>query len=64
MFERIMAPLDGSSTAEIALPYAEEIADKLGSEIILTSVSEHVGAMQKKSPPYSRRYEDNRCDFE
>jgi nucleotide-binding universal stress UspA family protein len=44
MFERIMVPLDGSSAAEIALPYAAEIAEKLGSEIILTSVSEHLGA--------------------
>jgi len=40
MYERILVPLDGSSEAEIALPYAEEIAAKLGAEIILASVSE------------------------
>jgi nucleotide-binding universal stress UspA family protein len=40
MYERILVPLDGSRAAEIALPYAEEIAAKFGAEIILTSVSE------------------------
>jgi len=40
MPERILVPLDGSSDAEIVLPYAEEIAAKLGTEIILVSVSE------------------------
>jgi len=40
MYERILVPLDGSSEAEIALPYAEEIAAKVGAEIILASVSE------------------------
>ncbi|MDI7260134.1 MAG: universal stress protein [Thermodesulfobacteriota bacterium] len=41
MYERILVPLDGSSEAEIALPYAEEIAAKIGAEIILASVTEH-----------------------
>ena len=40
MYERILVPLDGSSAAEIALPYAIEIAAKHGAEIILASVSE------------------------
>ncbi|MDI6763102.1 MAG: universal stress protein [Thermodesulfobacteriota bacterium] len=40
MYERILVPLDGSSAAEIALPFAEEIAAKHGAEIILASVSE------------------------
>jgi nucleotide-binding universal stress UspA family protein len=40
MYEKILVPLDGSSTAEIALPYAEEIAAKLDAEIIVVSVSE------------------------
>ena len=39
-YERILVPLDGSSAAEIALPYAEEIAAKHGAEIILASVSQ------------------------
>jgi nucleotide-binding universal stress UspA family protein len=35
MFERILLPLDGSEIAEIALPYGEELARRLGSEVIL-----------------------------
>jgi nucleotide-binding universal stress UspA family protein len=44
MYERIMIPLDGSSAAEIVLPYAEEIAAKLAAEIILVSVSRSTSA--------------------
>jgi len=40
MYTRILVPLDGSSAAEIALPYAEEIASRHGAEIILASVSD------------------------
>ena len=40
MHEVILVPLDGSDAAEIALPYAEEIATKLGGEIALVSVFE------------------------
>ena len=35
MFNTIIVPLDGSSTAEVALTYAEEMASRLGSELIL-----------------------------
>ncbi|MGD0780750.1 MAG: universal stress protein [Dehalococcoidales bacterium] len=38
MFKRLLVPLDGSTLAEIALPYAEEIARHFGSEIILVNV--------------------------
>jgi nucleotide-binding universal stress UspA family protein len=38
MYKRILVPLDGSELAERALPYAEELAGKLGSEIILMNV--------------------------
>jgi nucleotide-binding universal stress UspA family protein len=43
MFEKIMLPLDGSEAVEIVLPYGEELARRLGSEIILLHVpgSEH-----------------------
>jgi len=34
-FERILLPLDISETPEIIVPYAEELAGKFGSEIIL-----------------------------
>jgi nucleotide-binding universal stress UspA family protein len=39
MYERILVPLDGSELAEGALPYAEGIATRLGSEVILLTVS-------------------------
>lgn len=35
MFERILLPLDGSRLAELAIPYGEELAGRLGSEVIL-----------------------------
>lgn len=35
MYKRILVPLDGSELAEAALPYAEELAGQLGSEVIL-----------------------------
>jgi nucleotide-binding universal stress UspA family protein len=38
MYRRILVPLDTSKLAEIALPYAEELAAKLGSEVILIHV--------------------------
>ena len=40
MYERILVPLDGSELAEVALPYAEELAGRLGFEIRLIHVSE------------------------
>ena len=39
MYKSILVPLDGSSAAEIVLQYAEEIAAKFNSEIILLNVS-------------------------
>ena len=38
MYKRILVPLDGSQLAEIAIPYAEELAIHLGSEVILVNV--------------------------
>lgn len=35
MFNKILVPLDTSQLSEISLPYAEEMAAKLGSEVIL-----------------------------
>lgn len=40
MYKRILVPLDGSGLAEVALPYAEELAGRLGSEVALIYVSE------------------------
>ena len=49
MFEKVVVPLDGSSLAEVALPYAEELAGKMGAEVVLLSVlaSEEAQEYQK-----------------
>jgi nucleotide-binding universal stress UspA family protein len=38
MYKKILVPLDGSELAEVALPYAEEIALKINSEVNLLQV--------------------------
>jgi nucleotide-binding universal stress UspA family protein len=38
MYKKIVVPLDGSPLAEVALPYAEELAGRIGSEMVLLSV--------------------------
>jgi nucleotide-binding universal stress UspA family protein len=38
MYQRILVPLDGSELAEVALPYAEELAERLGGEMTLLHV--------------------------
>ena len=38
MYKRLLVPLDGSELAAIAVPYAEELARKLGSEVVLINV--------------------------
>lgn len=40
MFKKILVPLDGSELAGVALPYAEELAGRIGSRITLLFVSE------------------------
>ena len=40
MFQRILVPLDGSELSELALPYAEELAGALNSEVALVNVCE------------------------
>lgn len=39
--EKMVVPLDGSKLAEIALPYAEELGTRTGSDIVLLSVLEY-----------------------
>jgi len=51
MYERILVPLDGSQLAEIALPYAEELSGRPGSEVTLIYVSESV------DDPHQRMYQ-------
>lgn len=43
MFERILLPLDGSELAEMALPYGQELATRLGSELTLFHVRAQEG---------------------
>jgi len=38
MYEKILVPLNGSELAQVALPYAEELAGRLGSEVTLICV--------------------------
>jgi nucleotide-binding universal stress UspA family protein len=38
MYQKVVVPLDGSPLAEVALPYAEEVAGKTGSDMILLTV--------------------------
>lgn len=40
MFEKIVVTLDSSKLAEVALPYAEELAAKMGYEIVLLTILE------------------------
>lgn len=42
MYEKILVPLDGSALAEEAIPHAEDIARRMGSEIVLLRVSSPV----------------------
>jgi len=49
MYDKIVVPLDGSPLAEVALPYAEEIAGKTDSEMILLSVLESEEAHEYQS---------------
>jgi len=40
MLNKILVPLDGSELSELALPYAEELAGALNSEVELVYVCE------------------------
>lgn len=49
MLEKIVVPLDGSKLAEAALPYAEELGAKMGSDIVLLTVLESEEAHELKN---------------
>jgi nucleotide-binding universal stress UspA family protein len=42
MYQTILVPLDGSQLAETALPYAEELSVRLGSDVTLIYVSQSI----------------------
>jgi len=52
MYKKILVPLDGSDLAEVSLPYAEEFAARMGSEITLIFLSR-----SEKDSSFSRRKE-------
>jgi nucleotide-binding universal stress UspA family protein len=60
MYNKIVVPLDGSSLAEVALPYAEEMAGKLGKKItLLTVVSADDTEQQNSQNDYLKSVTNN-----
>lgn len=51
MYQRILVPLDGSSSAEIVLPYVIEIAAGFNAEVVIVSVAESAAATTSHLPP-------------
>lgn len=52
MYKKVVVPLDGSPLAEVALPYAEEVAGRTDSEIILLTVM-----ASEENEEYRTRYQ-------
>ena len=56
MYERLLIPLDGSDAAEIVLPYAEEVAAKLGADVSVVHICDSDAAYTIHSVrPYLER---------
>ena len=51
MFERILLPLDGSQSSEVAIPYVEFLSRRLGSEVVLF----HAGHFEQE--PYRHMHQ-------
>ena len=49
MYERILLPLDGPELAEGALPYAEGIAKRMRSEVVLITVCTSCDGLERPS---------------
>ncbi|MFC1942756.1 universal stress protein [Chloroflexota bacterium] len=74
MFEKIVVPLDCSNLAEVALPYAEELGAKMGSEIVLLTVFEsedtqemenyfgYIKKIEESTRHYAEKYIENGRD--
>jgi len=58
MYERILVPLDGSELAERALTYAGAIAKRLKSEIVLLTVCEPGGCLERPLTAYLEKSAD------
>lgn len=60
MYNKVIVPLDGSPLAEVALPYAEEVAGKLGTKItLLTVMSSEEAEEYQNHQSYITRIADN-----
>ena len=71
MFEKIVVPLDGSKLAEVALPYAEELGVKMGSDIVLLTINEsedskelqnyciYITKIKEATKGYAKKYIEN-----
>jgi nucleotide-binding universal stress UspA family protein len=57
MIKKILVPLDGSKLAECALPYAEELAGKLGSGVALVSITKRGQGFWPDEDPSERSEE-------
>ncbi len=51
MIKKILVPLDGSRLAECALPYAGEVAAKLGAGVVLVSVTHRIQGFRPEEDP-------------
>lgn len=51
MYEKILLPLDGSPTADAALPHASEMSKATGAEIVLLQVVDSVGRVIAQTTP-------------
>jgi nucleotide-binding universal stress UspA family protein len=60
MYTKVVVPLDGSPLAEVALPYAEEIAAKMGSNMVLLSV---LGSEENDEVQYYQKYSKKVVDM-
>lgn len=58
MYERILVPLDGSELAEGALPYAEAIARRSGSEVLLFTVCTPYDCLERPLKAYLDKKRD------
>jgi len=58
MYKKILVPLDGSNAAEIVIPYVEELAARLGAEVVLVSVYESPDDMSHVHRYYLERIVD------
>jgi len=59
MYKRILVPLDGSELSEVVFPYARELAERLGLEVILFHV---YSAEESGELPLHRAYIEHKAE--